>query len=189
MANVFIYALKDPDTGQIRYVGKAKNPTQRLYAHLRGSHTENNYRVNWINFLRASGKRPELEVIDEVPEEYWRQIEAAYIEYFRECGCMLVNGTDGGEGTCLPGEKNGFFGKKHTPESRAKMSIKGRKHSPESRLAKVGRFVGSKNGMFGKQSPRRGKKCSPETVGKMKSAKRFYWERKRQENILAQMWT
>lgn len=49
----FIYALSDPVTHLIRYVGKANNPQQRLYMHLReksGTHKD-----RWLKKLQSQG--------------------------------------------------------------------------------------------------------------------------------------
>ena len=61
---------------------------------------------------------------------------------------ILLNRTDGGDGTELKGEKHPMYGKKHSPESLARMSAakKGRNH------------------------PFSGKKHSPETLAKMSAA-------------------
>lgn len=34
MDKVYIYSLEDPETGEIRYVGKANNIKSRFYGHL-----------------------------------------------------------------------------------------------------------------------------------------------------------
>jgi len=97
---VFIYALKEPDTGEIRYIGKAEDVNKRYANHF--ADRETNHRTNWIKSLVARGLKPDLEILDEVPEEYWRQWEVAWIEYFRESGAKLVNGTAGGDGVWDP---------------------------------------------------------------------------------------
>lgn len=130
MNSVFIYALKDPQTLEIRYVGKAKDPSKRFRLHFAAQETC--HRTNWIKSLTRRGLKPTLEILDEVPEAEWQQWEVAYIEYFREAGCDLVNSTFGGEGaagfkhslaTCakrsarFSGAGNPNFGKKQTPET------------------------------------------------------------------------
>lgn len=120
METVFIYVLKDPDNGCVRYVGKAKNVARRMTAHMT-SKKGNSHRMNWIRNLKQKGKRPEVEVIDEVPIEFWPQWEVAWITYLKELGCRLVNSNAGGEGS-------------HDPslETRQKLSIShiGHKHPP-----------------------------------------------------------
>lgn len=182
----FIYALKCPITGAVRYVGKSNNPKKRLLCHRYAQ--EICHRTNWVKSLRARGLRPVLEIVDEVPFEYWQQLEIAYIEFFREIGCNLVNGNAGGEGGHTPsvetiakrrvanlGEKNPNFGREYSPEERAKQgrpgekhpcfgkirspetcakiraSLLGKKRSLESRLKQAASVVGDKNPFFGKK--------------------------------------
>lgn len=141
MKTVFIYALCEPGSGAVRYVGKAKNLTNRLAGHLCEARRSkrNNRRLSWIRARLSSGLTPELETIDEVLESEWQAAEAAYIEFYRDSGCNLVNSTPGGEGVNLPPEKHPMLGKRHSEKSKLKM-----------RQTQLGRHAGEKNRMFGK---------------------------------------
>lgn len=138
MNTVFIYALCEPDTGEVRYVGKAKDPKKRLSTHLAGK--SQCHRTNWISSLRAKGLKPSLEILDEVSENDWQQWEVAWIEFFKDQGFNLVNTTLGGEGLHNPSEEVrskmsvSNFGKKRTLETCAKIRAAniGRKHSVET---------------------------------------------------------
>jgi len=142
---VFIYVLKDPTTGEIRYVGKTNNPKTRLTKHC--AEKGRNHRVHWIQRLKLLGQVPVFEILDEVPIEHWQQWEVAWIEYFREQGCNLVNGTNGGEGVTQTPEVrvkigNANRGRKLPPiseETRRKLSVAstGRKLPPKSPEAKA----------------------------------------------------
>lgn len=118
MRTAFIYGLRCPLTGLIRYIGKCDDPQTRLPRHL--SEPNKNHRTNWIASLKSQGLRPTLEVIAKVSWENWPFWERSYIRLYRCLGFDLVNGTDGGEG----GET------KASPESLLKRSIShtGRKH-------------------------------------------------------------
>lgn len=144
ISTAFIYVLKEPTTGEVRYVGKTTNIKTRLTKHC--SEKSHNHRVHWIQHLKSAGQIPVIEVIDEVPIEHWQQWEVAWIKYFREQGCDLVNSTNGGEGVTQTFEirekiGNANRGRKLPPiseEHRRKLSITstGRKlppKSPESR--------------------------------------------------------
>lgn len=123
MKAVFIYALKDPITGAIRYIGKSVNPKRRFLGHL-GNIKKNHYCANWIRSLKERGLRPELEILAQVPESEWPQWEIDYIEAFRSLGCDLVNFTRGGDsGPAMPGNKHPMFGKKHTSKAKEKNRI------------------------------------------------------------------
>lgn len=172
MDTTFIYALKDPENGEIRYVGKSDNPKKRLCCHLTRSN-EKCHRASWIKSLASRELKPALEIIDEVPKSEWPQWEVAYIEFFLEQGCELVNGTPGGD--CGPST----LGKKHTKEWRAAHSARmsgeknpffGRKHSPESRKKQSEEKSGEKHPFFGKigaQHPAFGLKPTPEKTAKV----------------------
>lgn len=142
MDTTFIYVLCEPDTEEIRYVGKSDDPIKRFWQHL--SDYTKSYRASWIKSLKAKNKQPKLKIIDEVPIEYWQQWEVAYIQFFTESGCMLVNGTLGGDGTIA------------TPEVRQKISkaLTGKKRSDETKAKCAEGSRGNRN--------KRGKKVSPE---------------------------
>lgn len=116
----FIYALKEPDTGEIRYIGQTNNPHRRLITH--STTKEKCHRGNWIRALKKSGQKPILEIVDEAPYEFRDPIEAAYVQFFREQGCNLVNGTPGGDGVGS-GADHPNFGKKASVETRRKLSL------------------------------------------------------------------
>ena len=59
----YIYALVDPDTGDIRYVGNSQDPFKRLISHMVGSHGTSK-KKEWIEELKKQGKRPELILLD-----------------------------------------------------------------------------------------------------------------------------
>lgn len=151
MRTAFIYGLRCPLTGLIRYIGKCDDPKTRLLNHLKDP--DKNHRTNWIASLKAQSLKPALEVIAEVPYYSWQFWERSYIRAYRQLGFDLVNGTDGGEGGML------------TAEIRAKISEahKGKKKSPEH-CAKIG--VSKK----GENHPNFGKKLSPETRSKIGAA-------------------
>lgn len=149
----FIYGLRCPVTGQIRYIGKAGNPKKRLGVHLASK--EQCHRTNWIRQLASKGLKPTLEVIAEVSASTWPFWERSYIHLYRALGFDLVNSTAGGDGTFNP-----------TPETRAKHSaavsgakhpLFGKKHSSET-LAK-------------QRAAKLGKKCSSQTRERMSAAK------------------
>lgn len=123
----FIYVLKCPTTGAIRYVGKTDNAVNRLRTHL--ATKSRCHRSYWVQSLLKQGLKPILEVIDEVPMAEWQAWEAAYIQFFFEEGHDRTNGTFGGDAPAM------------TEESRRKNS--------ESKQ-------GPKNPMFGKSSWNKG---------------------------------
>jgi hypothetical protein len=91
---VEIYGLYDPDTDELRYVGKANNAKKRLRTHA----YERGYRRpvnNWVKSLIDQGKCPVMRILEVVPHEQWEEAERRLIAKHRET-CKLLNLADGG---------------------------------------------------------------------------------------------
>ena len=155
----FIYALLDPITKEVRYVGKADKPSKRFRRHLRENSTEATHKARWIKVLLDNGLRPLLEVIDEVLQSEWKAAEAAYISFYKEEGCNLVNGSPGGDGFGSR-EDNPNFGKTLSASTRAKLSLarKGFRPSDQTRIIM--------------SNSQRGRRHSAETLSKMSEAQK-----------------
>lgn len=123
---IFIYALIDTDTRQIRYIGKSIRPKQRLQNHM--NEVANCHRTHWLQSLKAQGKRPHQVILKELDDdEPWQEWEKAWIAHGLACGWPLTNNTSGGDGVPnLPEEtrqrmRKVWLGRKHTPETLAKL--------------------------------------------------------------------
>jgi len=162
-ATTFIYALADPRTREIRYIGKADKPKIRFDRHVDDAKAkrEKCYKSNWIRSLLAKGLRPVLQIIDEVLRTEWQAAEAAYIQFYRDEGCPLVNVLSGGEGSGS-GPLNHFYGKKHSPEAVVKMSVAGLKRGPP-RVPNAARARGERHYLSGKH-------LAPDTKKKLSAA-------------------
>lgn len=123
----YIYALIDPVTDQIRYIGKSVRPRWRFTNHL--NDRSRTWRTNWLNTLRQRGLTPRMEILERVPiDEDWQEVEQQWIATGLAEGWPLTNCTNGGDGVSgLP------------PEVRERMRLTwlGRKHKPET-LEKIG---------------------------------------------------
>jgi len=94
-----IYALADPETDEVRYVGKADCVKERYASHLREAKTgKNSHKCNWIRQLFSKDLIPKLIVLEEVSQEDWKKAEIYYIEEFKKLGHRLTNIAKGGEG-------------------------------------------------------------------------------------------
>jgi hypothetical protein len=94
-----IYALRDPRTNEVRYVGKTVQALrERLLAHIRRSGECKTHRDCWIHGLKNSGLTPTIETIELVDGPNWAQREIFWIAHFRSSGSKLTNQTIGGEG-------------------------------------------------------------------------------------------
>jgi len=98
MTTVFIYGLIDPRTNEIRYIGYTPDPNKRLKGHLYNCRWEKTHKANWIKSLLKLGLKPEMIILQEVPESEWQIAEQAWIRFGWEEGWRLTNGTMGGDG-------------------------------------------------------------------------------------------
>jgi hypothetical protein len=103
MGVVYIYALTDPRTSKIRYIGKTDVPLKRLNEHVAEARSvrhsqDNTYKTNWVRQLLSLGLRPGIETLEEVAEENWVEREVWWIAHGREQGWPLTNLSTGGDG-------------------------------------------------------------------------------------------
>jgi len=101
----YIYGLKDPDTQEIRYIGKSNTPKTRYYGHLALHVADVNlHKKRWIAKLREDGKRPELVILEKVKDEEWEDREKWWIKYGRDQGWKLTNIAEGGSFNVVNGD-------------------------------------------------------------------------------------
>lgn len=127
MRDVLIYLLRDPLTGECRYVGKTvKRLETRLQNHIaQAKYYKRRHVCHWISKLIGAGHKPGIELIETVPSgQDWQSRESFWIGRYRAQGCALTNLTDGGEG---------WHGLRHSEEWKREMSarLKGRSLGPE----------------------------------------------------------
>ena len=121
-----IYALSDPQSGEVRYVGWTINLRQRLRDHLKPSRIAGTqHRDKWIASLISRGLTPAVAILEEDVGGGWAEAERRWIAHYRAASPNMTNHTDGGEGA---------LGRAHSKEARQRMSEKrkGRKPSPKA---------------------------------------------------------
>lgn len=97
-----IYGLVDPQTKELRYVGKTiQSPSARYSSHISPKRNKKTHCEAWIKGLITTGLKPELLVIDQIQSDNWQPWEQFYIEYFKSIGCRLTNHTKGGDSSNL----------------------------------------------------------------------------------------
>jgi len=191
-----IYSLNCPITGEPKYIGKTVSDLSvRMNNHLCQIHTSTK-KNNWIKSLKSKGLKPTMETIDSVDIKEINFWEKYYISLYRSWGFDLKNHTMGGDGGAQSIEstkkisdklkiyftthEHHFLGKKHTAESRAKMSAS-RLGKPNIKLKKVsaegrGRMSASKKGQIawnkGLLGLGKGRVTSDEVKEKISSAQR-----------------
>lgn len=92
-----IYALADPKTREVRYIGKTINPGIRINQHR--CDKSKTYRGNWLRSINYAFEFIELDQAG----ENWAEIEQWWIAFFKMMGANLTNISRGGEG--IPGVK------------------------------------------------------------------------------------
>lgn len=100
MEKIYIYALSDPITNEIRYIGKSNNPELRLKNHLYKCHIYNRHSSKWLLKLKLRNLKPILTILEECDINNWEERETYWISKFNN----LVNHTKGGEGRVCDGK-------------------------------------------------------------------------------------
>lgn len=98
-----VYALRDPRTGIIRYVGRSVTPQQRYKMHINTARRGTGRRANkklleWINSLFDELLEPEFVILEMCSsEEELNAREIVWIRRLRELGVPLLNIKVGGQ--------------------------------------------------------------------------------------------
>ena len=154
----FIYILTD-ENNQPRYVGKSDNPNRRLKDHIYEAKRSDSksHRVNWINSMLTKNLKPNVVIIDEVPNEEWEFWENFWIEQFKQRNFDLTNGSIGGFGFT-----KGHFVSKETKEKH-RLAALGNKNKLGKKCSKESIEKMSKSHL--------GKTLSEETKAKMSKSR------------------
>ncbi len=112
-----IYALRDPTTNKIRYVGKTKGSLNRRYnQHVQSRNLKSRtHSANWINSLMLLGLRPGIELLEKCDDNIWQEREIYWISKLLNEGEDLTNISPGGDSGCT--------NYKHSLEARARISL------------------------------------------------------------------
>jgi group I intron endonuclease len=207
---VFLYALCEPGTRTVRYIGQTKDPRKRFDKHLSASSKNKNHLGYWLRSILDRSAQPNMIILRDVPESDLDLAERKYIRIARDLGMNLTNATEGGE-KCSPSPETvekiiasrAWY--RHSEETKAKISRGNRgkvlspehiqalryARSPETRArisaAKMGKRRSKEScakqsaNMKGKPSRMLGKTHSPETREKMRQSHAARLVRKRLE--------
>lgn len=90
MDMVFIYALQDPSTKHIFYVGRSLRPGLRLNDHISGSGCIPEVRAHIVS-IGTGGAKPQMVILEEVPLDRGVEREQYWITHLADQGEPLVN--------------------------------------------------------------------------------------------------
>lgn len=104
----YIYALADPDTREIRYVGKtvksiAKRRAQHLYSSKIG---EKSHKAKWIRLLLSEDRTPDVILLEEVLDHQVEEREKYWIGFHNQNGRLTNHQLGGGGGSPRTGQYN-----------------------------------------------------------------------------------
>lgn len=85
----FIYALKDPESLEVFYIGKTCFLKERLCGHVNGPASKE--KAVWIENIKSKGLRPIIEVLEVCDKLNWREREVYHIEEGFRVGLPLSN--------------------------------------------------------------------------------------------------
>jgi group I intron endonuclease len=195
----YVYKISNTKNSKL-YIGKTNNPKMRWAGHCSDA---KNGRKNYplYNAMNKYGfDLFKMEIIEECDTEelcfereiYWiEHYQSNISKYGRQCGYNLSAGGEGAAGyvfteeqlknTSLSkmGEKNHFFGKHHSDEAKAKISIAvtGRSPSPETReklsKSQIGKIVSEETReklSIATKGKNKGRKMTPEQRQRMSAA-------------------
>ena len=95
----FIYALCDPRTDHVRYVGQSVKPRSRLSHHLKPSCPTHLPITRWIRKLKRAGESPVQIIVDAVPRQMADDYERSWIQSFGGPAALLNLDVGGNSGT------------------------------------------------------------------------------------------
>lgn len=101
--NAVIYALCDPVSDEVRYIGKANDPVKRLTTHLLDANRRKTPVYDWINKLKLQNLIPKMRVLASSVGD-WRELEPLLINQYINDGARLLNLAKGGDEPCCPPE-------------------------------------------------------------------------------------
>jgi|SRR5579864_6729842 len=187
MTNWVIYALRDPRTDEVRYVGGTHRPAKRLREHVSSALSANGFvtrKASWIRELVGLNLKPIAEILERGSGDGCVEAERRWMAHFRGAGSSLTNTIDAGgtPGRTLSADTrariSAALGLRIVgPETRAKMSAaqRGKVISEQHKAALAAAHRGRKMSIETRaklSAAHKGRSSSPEHVAKVAAANR-----------------
>jgi len=171
----YVYHLINPVTCRIFYVGKGEGSRCKQHLTDKPEYAHNKRLNGYIRNLIKNNTPPIITKIKEnLLEEYSYELEESEIKKYGRVGFdengILLNILESGRPPCFRGEDHPFYGKKHTEETKKKVSESIKEGYENGR---VHPFLGKNHTEESKEKNRQkhlGKKLSPETIEKIRNA-------------------
>lgn len=110
-----VYALCEPHTTNIRYVGITEKLEQRLHGHFSSIPKSNRHSACWLRKIKSLGQQPNVLTIESgLNRDDAGEREKFWISYYRKLGYDLTNASIGGE-------HNSGWKCPHTPQAKEKI--------------------------------------------------------------------
>lgn len=150
----YIYALSDPITDEIRYVGKSVNINYRFNIHLLNALKKDTYKDRWIRTLLNKNLKPKFIILDIVNTKEWEFWEIYWISLLKSWNFRLTNHQKGGSiGVASLGQKKS---KPHQLKGKKYADVYGEEKANNLRKklseAHIGLQSGKNHPMYGKKS-------------------------------------
>lgn len=93
---VYVYALTDPESLSVRYIGISEAPELRLSLHVSNAQSrlksgKNKILSEWICTLLSKGLTPRMFIIEETDRVNSNALERHYIGFYRATGASIIN--------------------------------------------------------------------------------------------------
>jgi hypothetical protein len=156
----YVYHIINPITFRLFYVGKGVGYRCRQHLTDKPQYAHNKRLNGYIRNLINNNTPPTIiKIAENLPEEYAYELEELEIKKYGRVGFeengILLNILESGRPPSFKGENHPFYGKKHTEESKRKMSETEKKKFSD-----------------GMVHPLLGKNHSQETIDKIKKSKK-----------------
>lgn len=88
---IYVYALCEPETRVLRYIGRSKNPSRRLTDHIQEIKRYDNRKTRWLKQLLENYQIPEIIILEETNKTECAFWEEYYVDLFRSWNFDLFN--------------------------------------------------------------------------------------------------